>query len=134
MVRKSSKPIKEGERWRRAGAAELERARLSQKGGFFIAACFCAHQAVEKTLKGFLFTRGEAPQDGHSLAELCSSCACHNPSFASLQSLAATLDRLYTPAEGFVSLRTFTEEEVEEALEAASQLLVQVGKLWEERA
>lgn len=112
----------------------MQQARLSQEGGFFVAACFCAHQAVEKTLKGFLLNQGETPPSGQSLTELCQSCACHHPSFAPLQSAAGVLDRLYTPAEGFISFRTFTQEEVEEALEAASQVLAQVDKLWEEKA
>lgn len=131
--RKSKKLTSEGELWRKEGAADLKRARLSQKGAFFIAACFCSHQAAEKSLKGFLLSRGETPPDEHSLAQLCSSCNHLHPSFAALQPLADFLASLFPPAEGFVAFRTFNEEEVKEAVDAASRLVANVRKLSKEK-
>lgn len=62
--------MSEAKTWFEFARTDLRVAELAQKDGLHNQACFHAHQAVEKMLKGFLLSRGRRVPRTHSLLEL----------------------------------------------------------------
>ena len=62
--------MSEAETWFEFARTDLRVAELAQQDGLPHQACFHAHQAVEKILKGFLLLRGRRVPRTHSLLEL----------------------------------------------------------------
>ncbi|GBD10253.1 hypothetical protein HRbin22_02520 [Candidatus Thermoflexus japonica] len=57
------------ERWLRFAREDLRMAELAFDDGIYNQACFHAHPAIEKALKGLLEARGQAPPRTHKLEE-----------------------------------------------------------------
>ena len=57
----------EGARWLAQAERDLDDARLAQEHERFNLACFMAQQCGEKSMKGFLYSRGAEDVWGHSL-------------------------------------------------------------------
>lgn len=62
--------MSEARTWFEFARTDLRVAELAQKDELYNQACFHAHQAVEKMLKGFLLSRGKRVPRTHSLLEL----------------------------------------------------------------
>lgn len=57
--------------------------------------CFHCHQAIEKSLKGFLISVTGVLQDGHSLVKLCKKAASHKPLFSDMLKNMAFVNAYY---------------------------------------
>lgn len=88
----------ESDRWCLQARADLETAQFLLDGEKFYMACFVAHQAAEKALKAYLFSRGAATVFGHSIDRLCRDCAVHDPEFERVRARAKNLDHYYIEA------------------------------------
>ena len=83
-------------RWLRQAENDLSAARLLAKRGFASQACFLAHQAAEKALKGVARLHGERDLTGHSLLELLSALESQHPQLSEHTGPARRLDPYYT--------------------------------------
>lgn len=72
---------------------------LLREGGYFDTICYFAHQAVEKTLKGFLIANNVKPDKIHNLIKLASEVEKILPELNSFQNEAAALNDYYIPAK-----------------------------------
>ena len=62
--------MNEAANWFEFARTDLKMAELALAAGLFNQACFHAHQAVEKLLKGFILSRGKRVPRTHSLVDL----------------------------------------------------------------
>lgn len=62
--------MNEAANWFEFAHTDLKVAELALTAGLFNQACFHAHQAVEKLLKGFILARGKRVPRTHSLVDL----------------------------------------------------------------
>jgi HEPN domain-containing protein len=62
--------MNEAANWFEFARTDLKMAELALAAGLFNQACFHAHQAVEKLLKGFILARGKRVPRTHSLVDL----------------------------------------------------------------
>jgi len=62
--------MNEAATWFEFARTDLRMAELALDAGLFNQACFHAHQAVEKLLKGFILARGKRVPRTHSLLDL----------------------------------------------------------------
>jgi len=62
--------MSEAANWFEFARTDLQVAELALTAGLFNQACFHAHQAVEKLLKGFILARGKRVPRTHSLVDL----------------------------------------------------------------
>jgi len=62
--------MNEAANWFEFARTDLKVAELALTAGLFNQACFHAHQAVEKLLKGFILARGKRVPRTHSLVDL----------------------------------------------------------------
>jgi HEPN domain-containing protein len=62
--------MNEAANWFEFARTDLKVAELALAAGLFNQACFHAHQAVEKLLKGFILARGKRVPRTHSLVDL----------------------------------------------------------------
>jgi hypothetical protein len=62
--------MNEAANWFEFARTDLQVAELALAAGLFNQACFHAHQAVEKLLKGFILARGKRVPRTHSLVDL----------------------------------------------------------------
>ena len=117
----------EGSRWFIQAEHDLRAARYNREGGSHALACFQAQQAGEKSLKAFLFARGERVVLGHSIAELGQLCATHEPNFKKLVVKVGKLDRFYIPTRypsglpGGVPAEVYDESDSDNAIAMASE-------------
>ena len=88
----------EGSRWLRQAEQDLSSAEILQKGQRYDTACFMAQQAAEKTLKAFLYARGEEVVLGHSVAKLCDWAGRYDAAFRKLKKKIKELDTFYVGA------------------------------------
>lgn len=91
-------PSDETARWRKQAAFDLEDARHCAQAGRYAPACFFSHQAAEKTVVAYLYTRGAELVWGHGLADLCEDAMAFDPSFDLVKSSAVHLDKHYLGA------------------------------------
>jgi HEPN domain-containing protein len=88
----------EGSRWLRQAEQDLSSAEILRKGQRYDTACFMAQQAAEKTLKAFLYARGEEVVLGHSVAKLCDWAGRYDAAFRKLKKKIKELDTFYVGA------------------------------------
>ena len=88
---------REAWRWFRQAEADRESVVLELEHGHHNVACFLAQQMAEKALKAFLYLKGERHPIGHSVADLCRTCARYEPRFADMMGSLVKLDRYYIP-------------------------------------
>ena len=96
-VAMKSSSEREAWRWLDQAKADRESVVLELEHGHHNVACFLAQQMAEKTLKAFLYLKGERHPIGHSVADLCRMCARYEPRFADMLSFLVKLDRYYIP-------------------------------------
>jgi HEPN domain-containing protein len=114
--------MNEAANWFEFARTDLRVAELAQNDGLFNQACFHAHQAVEKMLKGFLLARGGRVPRTHSLLELGKLARGHGFPQELLQKIRM-LDAYYLPTRYPDALPRLSDlpgaKEAEEALSAA---------------
>lgn len=88
--------------------------------------CFLAHQAVEKTLKGALISRGIQPDKTHYTAQLARRLSKQGLNLKRYHKYLTEMDRFYVPSryprEGY----TFSKEKAKSTLEIAQGLFDEV--------
>ncbi len=117
--------MNEAETWFEFARSDLRVAELAKEDGLPNQACFHAHQAVEKILKGFLLLRGRRVPRTHSLLELGRLAqALGFP--AELVQQIRVLDAYYLPTRYPDALPRLSDlpqrQEAEEALELATRV------------
>lgn len=123
-------------RWTRSAELTLRSARRDLDGGDYNWACFKAHQAAEKALKGLLWGLG-SPKTGHSLIELGNALRAIGVEVPKdAYEALARLSKFYVPTrypdawtEG-VPEDYYTEGEAREAIEMAEKILAWVFTTW----
>ena len=113
--------------WLAQADHDLKHARNAQQDGDYDWACFAAHQAAEKAVKGlFLALEGEAW--GHSLTSLVEDLAKRMSVPDELRQRARQLDKHYIPTRypnGFdtgASYDYYTDAEARRAIEDAERI------------
>lgn len=117
--------MSEAETWFEFARTDLRVAELALHDGLPNQACFHAHQAVEKALKGFLLLRGRRVPRTHSLLEL--GKLAQTLGFpAELVQRIRVLDAYYLPTRYPDALPRLSDlpsaQEAQEALEVAARV------------
>lgn len=117
-------------RWLEKGREEYNSAVLNLKfGGYPDTICFLAHQAGEKTLKGFLVLHGTRFKKEHSLAYLLNLCIKIDKEFVALKENSKILDPYYIETRYPLDIPiTYSKKQVEQAVELAGKIVEFVGK------
>ncbi len=108
---------------------DLADAAASAQGGRHALACFLCHQAAEKAVTAFLYSRAVELVWGHDLTDLCEDAMALDPSFDLLKSSAALLDRHFLGARypstlpGGVPGEVYDREDSSRAIEIATDAL-----------
>ena len=116
-------------RWLAQARIDLADARGSAEANRHALACFLCHQAAEKAVTAFLYSRGVELIWGHALADLCEDAMALDPSFDLLKSTAALLDKHYLGARypstlpGGIPGEVYDAEDSRRALEIAADAL-----------
>lgn len=119
----------EAARWLKQAENDLQFGRIAIREEYFHQACFIAQQAAEKSLKSSLYGLGERIVLGHSVVDLLSRLAVHQPPSSSLQEAAGVLDQYYVPTRypnglpGGVPFEAFGRDQAEAALRKAEAFL-----------
>ena len=119
----------DADRWLRQAESELSAARLLSKREFPAQACFMAHQAAEKALKGMALLDGQDDLTGHSISDLISGVSRRHGELAKHSKTAAVLDRYYTwtryPSDRTddASFEAYDRSQADEATEAADGIV-----------
>ncbi len=120
---------REAGRWIAQARIDLADATASAEGGRHALACFLCHQAAEKAVTAFLYSREVELVWGHALADLCEDAMALDPSFDLLKSSAALLDRHFLGARypstlpGGVPGEVYEAEDSSRAIEIATDAL-----------
>ena len=120
---------REARRWMAQAQIDLDDAAASAEGGRHALACFLCHQAAEKAVTAFLYSRGVDLVWGHALTDLCEDAMALDSSFNLLKSSAAQLDRHFLGARypstlpGGVPGEVYDSDDSSRAIEIASHAL-----------
>jgi len=123
----------EAERWMTQARFDLADAELALEHGRHALACFLSHQAAEKAVASFLFSRGADSVWGHALADLCQDAVALEPAFDLIATVAVLLDKFYLGARypsglpGGVPAEAFDAHDSTRALEIARDVLAFVS-------
>jgi HEPN domain-containing protein len=116
------------EDWLWQGRRDLEQARASMRDGFHEWACFAAHQAAEKGLKG-VYQKHGADAWGHVLADLIQALPAEARPQRGLVDAARELDKHYIAPRypntlpGGAPGMSYTEGEAQRAIDNAERIL-----------
>ena len=112
-------------RWFEKGKREYSSAVLNLKfGGYSDTICFLAHQAVEKTLKGFLVFHGIRFQKEHNLLYLLRLCAKVDKEFLDLKENCKILDPYYIETRYPLDFPIeYSKEQSEQVVDLAGEVL-----------
>lgn len=125
----------EAERWFKQAEADLKTVEVLIQGERYYMACFLSQQVAEKTLKSFLYAKGEEFIYGHSVSKLCLQCAEYDDSFKKLRSEIKNLDQFYIEARypnglpDDIPAEFFDKKDADQAYEKASKAVAFVDKL-----
>jgi len=115
--------------WLAQARHDLRSAEANAQEGRHALACFLCHQAAEKSVVGFLYSKGAEHVWGHALADLCEDAQAFDPSFDLVKSVAVLLDKHYLGARypsslpGGVPAEAYDSSDSERALETAADVL-----------
>jgi HEPN domain-containing protein len=84
-------------RWLRHAEEDLKYARVLQGEGGFYLTCYLAQQVAEKTLKAFLYFKGEEVILGHSIRQLADRLAEFDEALRQTAISCSILDTYYIP-------------------------------------
>ena len=129
----------EGLRWLEQAEEDRRGAQLLFDGSSYHLACFVAQQVAEKTLKAFLYAKGEELVIGHSVEALCRWASEFDADFETLREEVAALDGYYIPTRypnglpDSIPARVYTRSAAEESLRLADRTLRLVRKKLQDR-
>lgn len=86
---------REAARWITQARHDLAAAAANAEAGRHALACFLCHQVAEKSVTGYLFSRGAERVWGHALADLCEDAMALDTSFDLIKTVAVLLDKFY---------------------------------------
>ena len=115
----------EAQRWILQAEQDLTDAQFLLEGQRHNTSCFLAHQAGEKALKGYLYSKGIEDTWGHSIADLCEDAKLFDMRFSILKSDVIFLDKYYyltrypSYLPGGIPSEIFDELESSRAIELA---------------
>lgn len=115
-------------RWIKQVKEDLEVAKYNHQGKKFFVSCFYSHQAVEKTLKGYLIYKGIEYIWGNSILNLLKECLKFDKNFNKFKEKVVLLDRFYIPTRypnglpGGIPAEFFTEKDSNEAISIAEEI------------
>lgn len=118
--------------WLEQARHDLEAAQANSGEGRYALACFLCHEAAEKAVTGFLYSRGAEQVWSHALADLCEDALAFDQSFDLIKSIAVLLDKHYLGARypeslpGGVPANAYEAHDSERALEIAGDVLAAV--------
>jgi len=117
-------------RWLKKGKEEYNSAVLNLKfGGYSDTICFLAHQAGEKTLKGFLVLHGMKFKKEHSLIYLLKLCVEIDQKFLRLKENCKILDPYYIETRYPLDIPTdYSRKQVEQAVDLGERIFEVVKK------
>ena len=123
------------EPWLTFAREDLRMAELALADGIFNQVCFHAQQCVEKAIKAFLESQGQASPRTHRMADLLGLLP---PDLLSgLRPALLLLDRFYIPTRypdalpGMLPLGAPSQADAEEALDVARSALIQITQVLE---
>ena len=83
--------------WLNFAVDDIDSAQIMLREGKYNNVCYFSHQAVEKSLKAFLYQNNYNPPRIHNLIELLKECQKANDSFALFISNVRVLNQFYIP-------------------------------------
>ena len=116
------------ERWLERAEDDLKFARVGLKEGFYSQVCFLSQQAVEKSLKAFLISRGVLYPKTHKLTDLAEACSKLDRRIERFNKDFRILDEFYIPTRypdaipGSLKGFSPSKKRAEEALEMAEKI------------
>lgn len=129
----------EGRRGLEQAEEDRRGAQLLFDGASYHLTCFVAQQVAEKTLKAFLYAKGEELVIGHSVEALCRWASEFDTDFETLRKEVAARDGYYIPTRypnglpDSIPARVYTRSAAEESLRLADQTLRLVQKKLQDR-
>lgn len=119
--------IEEAERWIKEAEKDLEAAKILKDKNLFHLSCFHSEQCAQKSLKGFLYFKGERFVIIHSTGKLALAASKFDKDLEKILINAERLDRYYIPtrypdalAFPAVPSESYNIEDAEQAIKDAS--------------
>lgn len=120
----------EARRWLEQAEYDLKSAKTNFEAKIYSYTCFMCEQSAQKSLKAYLYFKGERYVWEHSILKLSERCGKYDSDFEKIKSIGAILDKYYLttrypdaippPAAPFES---FTEKEAQDAINFATEIL-----------
>jgi HEPN domain-containing protein len=124
-----------GLRWLEQARHDLKVAQSNLEHKFYSDVCFMAEQSAQKSLKAYLFSKGERFVFLYSIRDLLEACKKYNKSFARLLEYGMVLDKYYIPtrypdalAPPATPYQSYTQKEAREAINYARKILEMVQR------
>jgi len=118
----------QADRWFKKAQEDLAWSRYAARGSFFSQACFGCQQVAEKALKAYLFSQEQDLIRTHSLPQLLERCKDFDEGFGALEDACAVLTVYYVDTRYPELDLPFGEQEAQEAIELAAQVVAFVGE------
>ncbi len=130
---------REAGRWWRQALADFSYLPAARQAARYDTCCFLAHRTARKTLKAYLFHKGEERIFVHSILSLCDMAAQHAADFTDLKERVKPLDVYYPTGRhsyvrGYIiPAGRYTERDAEQAIELAEAVVALTWRLMESR-
>ncbi|NWG32625.1 MAG: HEPN domain-containing protein [Rhodocyclaceae bacterium] len=118
-------------RWLDQAEYDLESAKRNYENEIYAYACFMCEQSAQKTLKAYLYFKGERYIWEHSIQKLVEKCKNYDEEITKFLTTGAILDKYYLTtrypdaiAPPAVPYQSFTRKEAEEAIHLTSELFL----------
>jgi HEPN domain-containing protein len=128
--------VEEGLRWVDQAEADLKTARDCLEDGNYYASAFFAQQSAEKSLKGFLYSKGFRAIITHSVVDLLFEAAKFEKTFEKLVDFGKELDKHYIGSRypnfypSGAPYRYYTRGDAERCISYAELILREVRKFF----
>lgn len=119
---------KEGLRWLEQADEDLITANYLMEKERYYMVCFLSQQIAEKSLKAYLYFKGEELVIGHSVQELCEWAERLDGDFGEIKERIAILDSYYVPTRypnslpSSIPAKVFRRVPAEESLKLAKEV------------
>jgi HEPN domain-containing protein len=112
--------------WFKKSKQDLETGKLLLKsGGYPDTICYFAHQAVEKSLKGYLVANDIKPEKIHNLIKLAAEVEKLLPQIKNFQDEIAVLNDYYIPTKYPIDVPVeYSKTDTKDALKFAESIIV----------
>jgi len=120
----------EAERWLKQAEFDLHSAKKNYEQKIYSYTCFLCEQSAQKALKAYLFFKGERYVLEHSIKKLVENCSKFDAEFSLFEKHGAKLDKYYLSTRypdalpfPAIPYESYTEEDAQEAIKLASEIL-----------